>query len=137
MTARAGDEVDSWCTKCKLDLNHRVVAMAADTIKKVVCLTCGSQHRYRAPGSGGVATKPKAAGTRRATGTAARSEWGERVKGQPSSSFTAYDIATTYSEGELVRHKKFGAGYVVSVADAQKISVMFEDGPRLLAHGRQ
>jgi len=137
VTVNAGDEVDSWCTKCKLDLNHRVVAVAADTIKKVICLTCGSAHRYRAPGSNGVAVKPKATGVRRTSAATARSEWGDKIKGQPTSSFTAYDITTTYSEGELVRHKKFGAGYVVSVADAQKINVMFEDGPRLLAHGRQ
>ena len=28
----AGSEVDSYCTKCKLDLNHRIIAMVGDTI---------------------------------------------------------------------------------------------------------
>ena len=28
-------EVDAYCTKCKLDLGHRIIAMVGDVIKKV------------------------------------------------------------------------------------------------------
>jgi hypothetical protein len=44
-------EVDAYCTKCRLDLSHRVIAMVGDVIKKVECLTCHSHHLYRAPRS--------------------------------------------------------------------------------------
>src|SRR5437868_2800815 len=49
---KTGGEVDSWCTKCKLVLNHRVIAMVGGTPVRVECSTCGSHHNYRprAPG---------------------------------------------------------------------------------------
>ena len=45
----AGGEIDAWCTKCRMDLGHRIVALVHGVPKRVVCLTCGSQHNYRAP----------------------------------------------------------------------------------------
>ena len=49
---RAGGEVDSWCTKCRLVLNHRIIAMMGPKPVRVECSTCGSHHNYRgtAPG---------------------------------------------------------------------------------------
>ena len=49
---RAGGEVDSYCTKCRLVLNHRIIAMVGPLPKKVECSTCNSHHTYRpyAPG---------------------------------------------------------------------------------------
>ena len=50
---RAGGEVDAWCTKCKLVLNHRVIAMVAGTPVRVECSTCnGSHHNFRARAPG-------------------------------------------------------------------------------------
>ncbi len=43
----AGDEVDSYCTTCKLVLAHQIVALVDDTPDKVICKTCGKQHKYR------------------------------------------------------------------------------------------
>ncbi len=49
---KAGGEVDSWCTKCKLFLNHRIIAMVGPKPARVECSTCSSHHNYRgsAPG---------------------------------------------------------------------------------------
>ena len=49
----AASEIDSWCTKCRMDLGHRIVAMVGGAPKRDVCLTCGSEHNYRAPRSAG------------------------------------------------------------------------------------
>src|SRR5262245_60609736 len=49
--ARTGGEIDSYCTKCRLDLTHRIIAMVGDVVKKVECKTCGSHHLYRKPKS--------------------------------------------------------------------------------------
>jgi hypothetical protein len=48
----AGSEIDAWCTWCRMDLGHRVVAMVGGAPKRVVCLTCDREHDYRAPRSG-------------------------------------------------------------------------------------
>ena len=49
---KAGGEVDSWCTKCKLFLNHRIIAMIGAKPARVECSTCGSHHNYRAASPG-------------------------------------------------------------------------------------
>lgn len=42
-----GDVIDDYCTKCKLIMNHSVVALVEGQIKKVRCLTCLTEHPYR------------------------------------------------------------------------------------------
>jgi hypothetical protein len=40
----------------------------------------------------------------------------------------------TFRSGQLVLHPKFGEGYVVDVREDGKVTMMFRDGPRTLAH---
>ncbi len=40
----------------------------------------------------------------------------------------------SFREGELVLHSKFGEGYVDKVLEGAKISIMFRDGAKTLAH---
>ncbi len=42
-----GDMIDDYCLKCKLIMNHSVVAMVEGEVKKVRCLTCLTEHPYR------------------------------------------------------------------------------------------
>ena len=49
---KAGGEVDSWCTKCRLFLNHRIIAMVGPRPVRVECSTCGSHHNFRAAAPG-------------------------------------------------------------------------------------
>jgi hypothetical protein len=42
-----GDVVDDYCSRCRLLMNHGVVGMVGDEIKKVRCLTCQGEHTYR------------------------------------------------------------------------------------------
>jgi hypothetical protein len=140
----AGSEIDSWCTRCRLDLGHRIVAMVAGRPKRVICLTCGSEHNYRAPQSEKKPTKTRrAAGsagvrvTQKAKAEAERvSEWEGRIAGQAHDAFIRYSMDKSFSLDQLVNHKKFGEGYVVEVLDDGKVSIMFRDGPRTLAHGQ-
>ncbi len=44
---RLGDIVDDYCSRCRLLMNHGVVGMVGDEIKKVRCLTCQGEHAYR------------------------------------------------------------------------------------------
>src|SRR5215218_2806854 len=44
---RPGDDVGAYCTRCKRDFTHTVLAMATDDLpERVRCNTCGSEHRY-------------------------------------------------------------------------------------------
>src|SRR6187455_808460 len=66
---RAGGEVDSWCTKCKLVLNHRIIAMVGGTPVRVECSTCSSHHNYRPRGPGERAPSVVRAGSSPASGS--------------------------------------------------------------------
>ncbi len=44
---RLGDVIDDYCSRCKLIMNHGVVGMVGQEVKKVRCNTCLSEHEYR------------------------------------------------------------------------------------------
>jgi hypothetical protein len=148
-------EIDAWCTKCKMDLNHRICAMHEGKPKRVLCLTCKTEHNYYKPKTGPAAEKKVAAktGTKRATGTgrttaaereaaAAKAErirvntWERAIAGQPSNAFRPFRITESFNEGDLVRHTKFGDGVVARVVDRMKVEILFQDGAKTMAHGQ-
>ncbi len=145
----AGSEIDAWCTKCKLDLNHRIIAVKNDRIARVECLTCRGHHQYRRPKSAEPPARakrttrkaaPRAAAGARARATAAtklREAWEEATTGKTASNFTKYNTATVLQEGQLVRHKKFGDGIVAEVLEGDKVSILFEPGTKTLIHSRK
>ena len=45
----AGKEIDAYCTRCRLDLAHTIIAVVGNQIGRVICNTCNSQHKYYPP----------------------------------------------------------------------------------------
>lgn len=145
---RVAGEVDSWCTKCRLILNHRIVSMKSGKAHQVECLTCRSQHLWRpnTPGEKPAASadggKPRAASSSGSHASShARSsrpprhteQWEKAIAGRSVNEFKAYNVGGSFNEGDLLRHKKFGDGVVTRVIDAHKVEVLFRDEPRTLA----
>jgi len=44
---RLGDTVDDYCSRCKLIMNHGVMALLDEKILKVRCHTCMGEQPYR------------------------------------------------------------------------------------------
>lgn len=149
---KAGGEVDSWCTKCRLMLNHRIIAMVGGTPARVECSTCGSHHNYRArapgekAGTAGRAVRSSSSsssGPRSARGPTKAAQalmerersWEKAIAGKGVHDFRPYRVSETFSEGELVRHSKFGDGVVTRVIEGKKVEILFRDEPRTLAQG--
>jgi hypothetical protein len=44
---RLGDDIDDYCSRCKLSTTHAVVSMSGDEVQKVRCRTCNHEHNYR------------------------------------------------------------------------------------------
>lgn len=149
---KAGGEVDSWCTKCKLVLNHRIIAMVGPNPVRVECSTCGSHHNFRARAPGDKAPSAGAGGSRivgassagprsaRSTVTKAQQAvldrertWEKAIAGKGVHDFRPYRVSETFAEGDLVRHSKFGDGVVVRILDAKKVEILFKDDARTLA----
>ncbi len=148
---RAGGEVDSYCTKCRLVLNHRIIAMVGQRPRKVECSTCNSHHLYR-PSAPGDRAEPGARDARSGTSTprparvshvtraeVARQDreksWEKATVGKALTDFKRYTVVSTFKEGELVRHSKFGDGVVTRIVGPSKVEVMFKDETRMLAQG--
>jgi hypothetical protein len=154
---KVGGDVDSWCTKCRLMLTHRIVAMVGPKPARVECETCHSQHNWRehAPGEArGAATtrsgsvgapavggRPASLRAPRMSGVAKLEQerrereqsWESAVTGRLVSDFIKYNAKASFKEGDLIKHAKFGDGVVVRVIDAHKVEILFRDEPRKLA----
>lgn len=126
----AGDNVASYCTKCRLVLDHTVVAMDGERIAKVKCRTCGSVHRFRNPGDPPADRKPK---EKKAGASGAAAQWETAMAGS-SGNAQPYRMDAKYSVGDVVDHDRFGRG-VVRELFVNKCEVLFRDGERLMASG--
>ena len=140
---KPGAEVDSYCTKCKMITNHRVVALVDGVIKRVICLTCDGQHNFRPPPG---QKRPKAASARRVTKDKKRvrtsasrtfEHWVD-LKGtlDPENQVRAYRMTEGYANGEAFQHPSFGLGFVIKPIGSNKMEVMFETEIKTLAMNR-
>ncbi len=138
---KAGQEVDAWCTKCKMDLTHRIVAVVDGKPVKVECRTCYQTHVYRAPKN-----SPSAVSARVASGGPAQARSAQpRPKAVPedhvalvppsSARIHPYRMTERYMKDQWVQHKTFGIGLVVNEVGGDKIEVRFDGGVKVLVHG--
>ncbi len=132
-TISVGQDIDSYCTKCRLNLSHIITVMVGGDIIKVKCNTCGSEHRYRGMDTIGK-LRAKTAGTAKSRPSAAdksQAVW-ETCMASAKGPETPYDMTKTYSAGEVIVHALFGKG-VVRKIHFRKCEVLFKDKERLLA----
>lgn len=136
----AGNEIESMCTKCKVVLNHTIVAMVEGRVVRVKCNTCGSEHNYRPQKTETAASKRTAAvktsasarpKTRRDPELADREEWEMLSKSMDMGKAVAYDMNGSFRVNSLVNHPVFGVGRVCALSE-NKMEVLFEAGRKLL-----
>jgi len=124
----AGENIASYCTKCKLVLDHAIIAMDGETIAKVKCKTCGSAHKYRTE-----ADAKKIRSTKKKEDPARTAEvlW-ESCLAEAKGKERSYEMAGKYRIGDVVLHNTFGKG-VVRKLYLNKCDVLFKDKERLMA----
>src|SRR5262249_12585640 len=44
---KVGGDIDAWCTRCKMNLGHTILAMGGPRPARVRCTTCQGEHNYR------------------------------------------------------------------------------------------
>jgi hypothetical protein len=126
--------VITMCTKCKMELNHVVVAHdAGGMVERVKCLTCGSEHKYR-PGKKRVTkkTSKKSISIQELDLTKTFEKLAEKFKGKTP---LPYSMSGSFKNDDVIDHRTFGMGIVIS-ASYDKMEVAFSDGPRILACNR-
>jgi hypothetical protein len=124
----AGENIAAYCTKCKLVLDHAIVALEGETIAKVKCKTCGSAHKYR---SSQDAKKTRATAKKEESGKTAEVLW-ESCLAEARGKERIYDMGGKYRVGDIVDHRVFGKGVVRKIY-LNKCDVLFKDRERLMA----
>ena len=128
-----GQEIETMCTKCKVDMIHVITVLKASKIRKVMCKGCLTTHVYKDPKAAKAGPgRPKKVGT----GTVRRSrkyDWPTLVAEVEDSDITDYDFSQPFAEQQAIRHKKFGVGVITKVIDYGKIEVVFQDEKKVLA----
>ncbi len=126
----AGDNIAAWCTKCKLSLDHAIVAVDGEAIAKVKCKTCGSAHKFRTDGD---VKKPRALKKKEDVAKTVEVLW-ETCLAEARGKECAYDMAGKFRIGDIVVHNIFGKGVVRKIY-LNKVDVLFKDKERLMASG--
>lgn len=132
-----GENVITMCEECELEVAHVVLLHnEAGTIERVKCQTCGDEHEYQP------------AETETPKKTAKKTAKGRRtIKKDPARDFEAltekfqgkdtvdYSMSGSFKVEDVIDHKAFGIGYVIS-ASFMKMEVVFSDKSRLLVCNR-
>lgn len=133
-TISAGQSVESYCGKCKVNSDHTVMTTDGNAIAKVRCKTCGSLHKFR---DQAVVQKARKAGAKTIAQEQATSAiiW-ETGMASAKGKERDYDMAAVYRVGEVVNHLTFGKGIVLKL-HMNKCQMLFKDKERLMATANQ
>ncbi len=132
MSAAVGADIESLCAKCG-DVWHVVVAMVGSKVVKVQCKQCGGYHRHKSPNAAN-AVKPI---RQRKAPLGAAADKGARSPATPvidrDKPIKTYRMSEAYQPGDQIQHLRFGVGVVESASEPGKISVLFDEGRKVLA----
>jgi hypothetical protein len=130
---RVGGDIDAFCTRCKMELGHTILAMMGQRPVRVRCNTCGGEHNYRrtsVPARKGswVPASERAA-------RPAITSWEALLREKDLSRARRYTAQERFQADDLLEHPVFGIGLVREVR-GDKISVAFKADVKTLVHGK-
>lgn len=126
----AGQNIESYCGKCKVSRDHTIMTMDGETMARVRCKTCGSMHKFRNPLDLQKVGKPRAKKDVEDEPTA-QNIW-EAGLAEATGKEGDYSMAAKYRVGDIVNHRTFGKGVVMRLY-AHKCGMLFKDRERLMA----
>ncbi|MBC8181258.1 hypothetical protein H8E88_09040 [candidate division KSB1 bacterium] len=135
-TIKIGQEIESYCGKCKSDRIHVITTIADEKMDKLMCKTCEAYHRYRKPkgetADTAGATTSKETQEKPVKRRTRRDKWTRLLEETQSESASDYVMETNYEVATAINHKTFGLGVVKNIIDSRKIEVLFHDGAKIL-----
>jgi hypothetical protein len=143
MHYKVGQELLAYCTRCKLDLRHLILALRSPSaIAKVQCLTCRTDHQYRAPkGVRHVVSEREALlkpqtqkSPKKEPGRSVQEAWLEWMQRTHTQTPVPYSARMHFLMHAKVLHPQFGAGIVLKHIFPNKMEVLFEMDTKILIH---
>jgi hypothetical protein len=133
---KIGQEIESYCGKCKSDRLHVITSIEKEKMDKLMCNTCNAYHKYRKP-KGEIAEIVGAKATKKTEEKPVkrrtrRDKWTRLLDDTQSESAIDYVMETNYEVATAINHRTFGLGVVKNIIDSRKIEVLFHDGAKIL-----
>lgn len=136
--SKISKDIDAFCTKCKMLLNHVVVSELNGSVSKVQCRTCGSVHKYRSSDKKAAASKreqtirtakAKSSMNSQAKTAEIQLRWQKKKDAMPAApDIIDYRFGGDYGKSDVVRHKTFGLGFVERVLSKTRVEILFQTG---------
>jgi hypothetical protein len=133
---KVGGEVDSFCTKCEMNLAHTIIAMVDGRPVKVECNTCHGVHRFRGDAPAPARAARPAGAPRPARERPVTASFDEVLRGKDLASAQRYSPRQSYRVDQVIEHPSFGMGWVSAIRDAGKIEVTFRSDVKVLVQGK-
>lgn len=136
--SQIGKDIDAFCTKCKMLLNHVVVSEINGSVSKVQCRTCGTVHKFRGGAKKASTEKserpartPRAKSSLNSQAKTAeiQARWQKKKDAMPADpAIIDYRIGGDYRASDIVRHATFGLGFVERVLGKTRVEILFQTG---------
>ncbi|NCN27073.1 hypothetical protein GW915_05805 [bacterium] len=129
------------CTREKIETWHVVRNHNAQGIvDRVICKSCGSEHKYRPTKKIVASSSTRSSVIRRSPATeknaafspALRDTWFSQIKAWGvDKEAIVYDPKSSFEEGQVIKHQSFGKGAIQKIRGT-KMDVLFEEGIKTL-----
>lgn len=146
MTYVPGNAAEGYCATCDEDTLHTVLEIEGLQIRCARCSKCSTEGPFRVSRAkaraglmayvGKRATIPPPPRRQRKKAEDPAQIYRRMMEGKKISEARTYKISMALSEGDILRHPRFGVGIVSALTGPQKAVVVFEDGPKNLVFGR-
>jgi len=135
---KVGKDVDAYCTSCRMELAHTILAMVGARIARVRCNTCQKDHAFRknAPGTPAARPEKPAASPYKASPhktSPSSVSIPQQLASLDASQARNYSPKESFAEGDILNHPTFGLGLVQTVR-GEKMDVAFKAFSKTLIH---
>lgn len=141
-----GNAAEGYCLECKRDTVQTVLEVDGLQVRLVRCEKCGIEGPLRMPrhktkaGLRAALQKKAAPGTKKRRTRKPKEDPGQTfrqlLQGKDIGTAVDYNIKVALEEGDVLKHKTFGIGVVTAIVEANKATILFEEGPRTMIFGR-
>lgn len=132
-----GAYIKYYCSRCKLELGHTVLAMVGASPARVKCDTCKSERNYRqADRLSSVLDAPQAS---RRIAPVERPKYSnsdlyaQKMREAVMKDPKPFSMKQAFAANDVITHPSFGKGIVLKLIHPDRMEVLFQDQMRVLA----
>ncbi len=130
---KVGSDIKYFCSRCNLELGHRILAMVGAEPARVRCNTCMSERNYRVSKRTAPSRTEKENVRPSARKMRDSAFYQQKLQASLMRSPKNYRIDVEVAEGDVVDHKVFGRGVVLKTIPPDRMEVIFQDEVKVLA----